>query len=707
MLALVMPVNFILILLLIYGAGSKGHDREGPWQGKVLAAGAIWGVLLVIISESLSLVNAIEQTSLAIVWSSITALLLVVGWRTDLVTSGWQRISRPFRLLDRPSWLPLIVMILLFSMLLVVALIAPPNNIDALQYHMPRAVHWAQNQSLRHYPVIYDSQNSRPYWAELVILNARVLWGDDRPANLVQWSTLLGAVLASSGIAALLGGDRKIQWLAAAATLSTPMAILQSTTPKNDVASAFWVVAAAYFVTLHSQRDLGRSESFGLAASLGLGLLTKGTAIPFLAPLVLWYFLHSLWKTGWGRTSRRTMLMVSVILIANGAFWIRNVRTYGGPFGSQLPVRIPGLASTLNETAYLIETAGSPGVGAGGAGRRIEAGVIQLPEAGRLRDVVSDVLEQGFKVIRMMALHFVSPFGFVNRVIFAFLRQWPALFPPGFVDALETAAWNNEMMAGNPVHLVLILIAGVSVGLRAAQGRGIGPLGGLAAASFIGYLLISFAQCGDWMFCLRYQLPFFFLGAPLIALLVGRFGGPVPTLGLFGLLLYAVPYIAINNVRPVIGHTPWPTRVASVFVASAADVLFAQSPDFQDEYQYVADAIQEANCREVGLALTKLDMEYTFWWLLEAPQSGVRLHHLRATDPTRDLQPASPNPCAVICTDCTDVARMTDLPLRNDFGHVALYMALQPSSEASFARGEAAPAPTSRRSNRGGESLQR
>ena len=141
-------------------------------------------------------------------------------------------------------------------MLLPVAWIAPPNNVDSLLYHMSRIMHWAQNGSLEHYATGYHHQLLTPPWAELANLHLRTLWGSDRPANLVQWFSMVGSVVIASGVGELLGLRRKGQLLTGIFVASIPMGILQATSTQNDYVVTFWAVCSAYLVTLSFSRRL-------------------------------------------------------------------------------------------------------------------------------------------------------------------------------------------------------------------------------------------------------------------------------------------------------------------------------------------------------------------------------------------------------------------------------------------------------------------
>jgi len=127
-------------------------------------------------------------------------------------------------------------------------------------------------------------------------------------------------------------------------------------------------------------------------------------------------------------------------------------------------------------------------------------------------------------------------------------------------------------------------------------------------------------------------------------------------------------------MRPVIGLTPWPTRVGSVFTTEPFEIQFALSPGLRDEYEAIAQSIQEAGCKRVGLSIAERDFEYTFWWLLDAPQSGIQLQHEKTTPQSAKYKAPGFGACAVICTECElkgDYYASWDLV---DYGHVKLFL---------------------------------
>ena len=140
----------------------------------------------------------------------------------------------------------------------------------------------------------------------------------------------------------------------------------------------------------------------------------------------------------------------------------------------------------------------------------------------------------------------------------------------------------------------------------------------------------------------------------------------------FFLVLAAVPYVLLNNTRPLVGTRPR-TRVESVLRAPAVDLLFAHVPEQESAYLAAADMIRAALCRAVGLDIPPSQLEYLIWWVLDAPQSGIRIETLSSSPLLERYLDPSFRPCAVICASCAGQAEWGGLPLRQDFGYFRLF----------------------------------
>jgi len=81
------------------------------------------------------------------------------------------------------------------------ALLTPTTNWDSLMYHLPRVLHWIQQQSLEPYPTHNTRQIEFAPWPAFVITHLHLLNGNDYLDNLVQWSAMVICVFVASYIA--------------------------------------------------------------------------------------------------------------------------------------------------------------------------------------------------------------------------------------------------------------------------------------------------------------------------------------------------------------------------------------------------------------------------------------------------------------------------------------------------------------------------
>ena len=641
---------FALIYLHALAArpATNGIDRDV--RGPLVVAVIGWGSLLVILCEGLGALGLLNRVALASAWLAVGMLLLAVGLRTGALGRAVREL-RAVRF-TLPGWEAglLAGAAVIVLILLPVALIAPPNNVDSLLYHMSRVMHWAQNGSLRHYATGYHHQLIMPPFAELAILDSRLLVGSDRLANLVQWSSLVGSLVVVSAIARLLGARPVHQILAVVFAATLPLGVLQATSTQNDMVVALWTVCTAYLVFLGLKRPLLRSERVALGLSFGLGLLTKVTFTVYALPLAGLHAIGNLRSLGWRRGLGSTALVGTLACLMNLPTWARNLDTYGGLYGP--PDWMRSNSALIGFVGSLQSSPSRP--------TDLMIGILQWPIQ---------------RVAQGAALNLLTPSFALNQILWGVLDRFPSIFDGVVSHSLERAAWSHEDTAGNPTHLAVLVITLGALGYGYRSWRHHGALLLYVLTVVSGFvLLVMVLSEGVSIFGIRFQLPFFVLASPMVGLILAQPKNPAWHRGAgILLLLSALPYLLFNNTRPIIGHPPWPTRVDSVFTATAVDLLFAPNPHALTAYLEVRDSVLGSGCDQVGLRLDSGDLEYQIWWLLDAPQSGVRLESVYTYPSLEHLLDSTFQPCAVICTICSDSTELGRLRLTIDRGPVRLY----------------------------------
>ncbi|HSB90165.1 MAG TPA: hypothetical protein VLD63_09090 [Anaerolineales bacterium] len=668
---IVLPLVAFAILFLLLLAGSE-DDETQTFVGSFLRAAVVWGAVVTVSSELLSLIDGLTQLGVGLAWLVVIAAAGVYGLRQGQLSRGWERL-RSFR----PQWsaaerILVGAMAGFAGVLLVIAWISPPNNVDSLLYHMSRVVHWAQDHSLRHYATARDHQLLKPIWAETAILHLRLLWGSDRPVNLVQWFSMVGSIVGIVGLAARLGAGRAGRFLAAAFVLTIPMGILQSTSTQNDFVVAFWAVTAAYLVVRSTGSSPTTLDRVCLALTLGIGFLTKGTYYVYAPLFVVWYFLARWRQSGFRRMALEGLWMAALALALNVGFWARNVETFGGPYGTsdwlQRNLWIRFESSALPATSDMaLAPEGSAHAAAGlallddSSPETSNSGSTEAIGSSGPLDILVDFLG---RVLRTAAFNLVTPISRWNELVLSILARLPRVFNERYLDQWRNVAWNHEDTAPNPVHFALLLAAAVLTLLpRKSQPAGTARLYTLAVLGTYALIPVVIGH-GPGIWGMRYQLPFFVLGGAIVGRLDSwprlRQGTPIVAAAL---IVLSIPWLLLNNTRPLVGMTPWPTRIDSILTTSSAEILFASNHRLRASYAEGAALVRANGCTQVGLRIDSDDLEYTFWWLLESPQSGIHIETIYTTERLRPLIDSQFHPCAILCTICGDRQRLHGLPL--------------------------------------------
>ncbi len=200
------------------------------------------------------------------------------AWREGV--RDWSA-SRSFGELLRPECLPFIcaaapIVVLLF----IQGIHYPPNDFDAMTYHLARAAYWRQWHSLGHYTTNSVLQVGYPGNVEVLFCAQLVLLSTARLAFLVPLGAYVATAAAVYGIGRQAGAGRPAALFGAGLFATFPEVVQQSNSAMIDISAASFVVCGVYFFVDAIQT--GRTGSL-LCAGMALGLAIGAKPITMFA----------------------------------------------------------------------------------------------------------------------------------------------------------------------------------------------------------------------------------------------------------------------------------------------------------------------------------------------------------------------------------------------------------------------------------------
>jgi hypothetical protein len=341
------------------------------------------------------------------------------------------------------------------------------------------------------------------------------------------------------------------------------------------------------------------------SVSLGLALLTKGTAWVFAPPLGLLLALPILdpAKANLSLLARRVGLLALVAILAlaiNSGHFYRNYELYGRPIGSG------------SEDYFCRDLSGPAAIG---------------------------------NIVRNVALHLGTPSRHVNRRLHRTLdlalgeqlnnpsNTWPS-------TSFAIRFSHHEDAAGNPIHMLLVIfsVASAFVWMQRQQ---------LAANCYVagtflaGIFYCVFLQWQPW--ASRLHTPIFALFAPIIVIAVRQvFGTKYRYFGVVVLSLmvaFSVFFAVKNRSRPLLS-LQWRTK-------PRAELYFVNRPSLYRSYMHVMDIVNSSGPQEVGLCLDGDDWEYPFWILRNR---SISFHHVWVDNQSRNLHSRVATPAFILAT---------------------------------------------------------
>ena len=565
------------------------------WRMSFILASVIWGIVLTAATEILGIFTILNREALALSWVlfTIPALILLAEHKRSIQFPEWS-----WNLFELTYLLPLSM---ITGSIGIIAWLAPPNSWDSMTYHMSRVMHWAQNQSVAHYPTHILRQLHQTPWSEYAILHLQLLSGADRYSNFVQWYSTVGSAIGVSLITARLGGNVCAQLNTALFMVTIPMGILQGSSTQTDHVVSFWLVCFAYFVV-----EFARESAFSrvlMGGSLGIALLAKATAYVFAAPFVIWFIAGTVIK----RRPSNLLVLVIALMLNLGFYW-RNCDLYGNPLG-------PGEELPNGDYKY-------------------------TNDEFSLAVLISNVL-------RNAALHIgTSPK--INAELEQTISAAYDALGASISDPKTTwtgAAFRipaikfNENADGNPVHFLLIGCCALAFVSRRGQDR------------IAGFYIVSLIA-GFLLFCLllkwqpwhsRLHLPLFILGSPIVGLTLATLGSRRLVYLVAALLIIgSLPYLVWNESRPILKRN-------NVINMPRFEQYFFASRDRYAAYSQVGELGRATACQDIGLILGIDGWEYPIWVALQQyPSLSIHIRHVGVTNISRNLPDRDTIPCLVI-----------------------------------------------------------
>jgi hypothetical protein len=610
-----LPLISLLLLFIIFCR----PDRD--WRSAFLSAAVVWGVLI------LSLFKILTVGTILSVWGLTIILSSFIYYRS------LKKEKRKFNFLLFSHLTPVAIVLLSTVAFIVVivggiSIVSPPNNWDSMTYHMPRVVHWIQNQSVAHYPTYDSAQLVHPPFAEFAIMHLQILIGGDRFANLVQWATMVGSIIGVSLIAKQIGADWRGQIFAAVFCTTIPMGILQASSTQNDYVVAFWIVCLAHYVlSILPHQKPPIPLIFAIGACLGLAILSKSSGYIFALPFMIWLFVAYVNRLRW-RLWRPMLIVTAIFFLINIGHYTRNIDLYGSP-----------IATADYTDDY-----------------KIEVYSIQSWISNIIRNLSLHV-----DIVRYLHLdNWITPItGKVERlveIIHSFLGVDPndprTTFPKNSYRVPGLSF--DENIAGNPLHLFLILPSLVAFGFKKELRKNKAAI--VYCLTVIGGFLLLCLMLKLQPYQSRHHLTLFILFSAFVGLVFSKlFNRYIVAAFAIVLIVTSLPFVFENKFRPMIAEN-------NIFNTPRSELYFTNRPHIAASYLGAIDFLKSQNCTNIGLSLggeaipSHLDWEYPFWALLQGDKGRkMRFQHILhpGNISSRFLQ-ESPykdfNACAIIAT---------------------------------------------------------
>ncbi|MEO0044099.1 MAG: hypothetical protein RL329_3547 [Bacteroidota bacterium] len=282
-------------------------------------------LLVVVSTESSSYFHHFNRNTLIVFWTSCIALLgsWIYFQKKHL---NINQVFFEIKTISKNNKWFLVSISSLSLVLLFQSLLYPPNNWDAMAYHIGRIPHWVAQQTIEYYPTHIYRQIYQPYFSSSFMAQMGLLSQSDIWFNALQLIYYLAIVPCLVAIGSRFGFSRLAHYGAIGFWLTNPESILEAVSTQNDIIVTFFLLSVLVFA-LQSIENQSINPFIWMGMSTGLACLSKGTAYIFLLPLfgiMGFVWLKQMIQARSMRLIIPLLIMASLFVSINAGYFYRN-----------------------------------------------------------------------------------------------------------------------------------------------------------------------------------------------------------------------------------------------------------------------------------------------------------------------------------------------------------------------------------------------
>lgn len=295
---LLIPLAAILSLFLLYWCRHRSLIRSLAYTWLSVVA-FVWAV-----TEVLSVFRIWNQRTVLVIWILFLAINIVFMRKKKAVSVLKKEAldSKLYTVVCGQNKVWMIIFGGYFVLILIVAALSSQNNVDAMKYHLPRIMHWIQNESTWYYATGIDFQVRYPSLAEYLVAQIFLFTDFDRLVNLVQTVAFMTSAVMVYGIAQRMGASKVFSFFSAFIYSLMPMAVAQTFNAQTDIIAGMFLLVYIYILLDFIQAEKLVMDKHGfisavyLAASVMFGYLCKPTICFDMVVFFVWMVIARLYK---------------------------------------------------------------------------------------------------------------------------------------------------------------------------------------------------------------------------------------------------------------------------------------------------------------------------------------------------------------------------------------------------------------------------